>query len=169
MLRACQREDPEAGPDADRADHRSPAVPAQAVLHRALLPALQEVLHQASPEALLPVLWEASLLESQESLQQVVSQALAQRHLVQPDARRQDVAASHHARQGQPEEPPADAVARALSMAHRLAVSRSMGRAQRLALAEEALPGVQPEELSAQVLLSARPSALLLAEAEVVP
>lgn len=165
MLLACRREDPEAGLDAGRGDHRSLAVPEQGVLHRALLPASQEVLHQA----LHPELWEASLLESQASLQQVVSQALAQRHSVQPDARRQDVAASRHARRGQPEEPPADAVARALSMAHRLAVSRSMARAQRLALAEEAVPGVQPEELSAQVSARVQPLALRLAEAEVVP
>ncbi|EKS34825.1 hypothetical protein HMPREF9695_04735 [Afipia broomeae ATCC 49717] len=158
MLRACRGEDPEAGPDAGRGDHRSPVVPALAVVsHRALLPASQEALH--------PELSEASLLEPEESLQPAGSQASAQRHLVQADARRQDAVVSHHARQARPEAHPVDAVARARPMAHRPAVLlRPTAQVRRLELAAEVLPGVQREELPVQAVVSERPSELLLVE-----
>ncbi len=158
MLRACRGEDPEAGPDAGRGDHRSPVVPALAVVsHRALLPASQEALHLESSEA--------SLLEPEESLQPAGSQASAQRHLVQADARRQDAVVSHHARQARPEAHPVDAVARARPMAHRPAVLlRPTAQVRRLELAAEVLPGVQREELPVQAVVSERPSELLLVE-----
>lgn len=157
VLRACRGEDPEAGPDAGRGDHRIPVVPALAVSHRALLPASQEALH--------PELWEASLPEPEEASQPAGSQALAQRHLVQPDARRQDAVVSHHACRARPEVHPVDAVARARPMAHRPAVLlRPTAQVRRLERAAEALPGVQREELSVQVVVSARPSELLLVE-----
>lgn len=155
VLWACRGEDPEAGPDAGRGDHRSPVVPALAVSRRALLPAPQEALH--------PELSEASLLEPEESLHPAGSQALAQRHLVQADARRQDAVVSHHARQARPEAHPVDAVARARPMAHRPAVLLRP-KVRRLELAAEVLPGVQREELPVQVVVSERPSELLLVE-----
>ena len=163
MLRACRGEDPEAGPDAGRGDHRSPVVPALAVVsHRALLPASQEALH--------PELSEASLLEPEESLQPAGSQASAQRHLVQADACRQDAVVSHHARQARPEAHPVDAVARARPMAHRPAVLlRPTAQVRRLELAAEALPGVQREELSVQAAVAEVPWAQQPVAAEAQP
>lgn len=163
MLSACRQEDPEADPDAGRGDHRSPAVP-----ERAAVPA-QEVLHQALQEVLrrgLPEPWWLALT-ARWSERFPAEQAPA-RHPVQPDARRQDVAASRHARRAPPEAHPVDAVARARarSLAHRRAVSRSMEQVRRPELAESAVPCAQPEELSVQAAVSARPSELPQVAAE---
>lgn len=84
MRRACQREDPEADPDAGRGDRRSPAVPVLAAGRvQVLRLASQAVSRPVWQEALLPVL-RAAL---QEPLQQevfpvpVVCRALAGAHL----------------------------------------------------------------------------------------
>lgn len=152
VLRAYRQEDPEADPDAGRGDHRSPVVPVQAVLHQALLPASPEVSHLVEPAALRPV---SRVASQEESLQRealpapAVYRALAGAH-------RQDAAASRHARPARPEVHPADAVVQAQSMVHRPAVSRSMEQVRHPELAEAALPGAQPEELSVQVAVSAR-------------
>lgn len=155
MLSACRQEDPEAGPDAGRGDHRSPAVPAQEVLHQAL----QEVSRRGLPEPW----WLA--LTARWSERFPAEQAPA-RHPVQPDARRQDVAALRHARRAQPEAHPVDAVARARSLAHRRVVSRWTEQVRRPELAESAVPCAQPEELSVQAVASARPSELPQVAAE---
>lgn len=151
VLRAYRQEDPEADPDAGRGDHRSPVVPVQAVLHQALLPASPEVSHLVEPAALRPVLREAL----QESLQREAFPAPAV-YRAPAGARRQDAAVSHHARPARPGAHPADAVVQARSMVHRPAVSRSMEQVRHPELAEAALPGAQPEELSVQVAVSAR-------------
>lgn len=128
-----------------------------------------------------------------ESLQQVVSQALAQRRelwaalpeslqpveapeLALAQRRRaladghRHVAASHHARRAQPEARPVDAEVQAQSKAHRLAVSRSMVPVLRPELAESVVLFAQREELSVQAEASAQPSELQRVEvAEVQP
>jgi len=176
FLRAC----PEAGPDADCGGRLIRVVPVQAA-------GPVQVLHPA-----LPAVSRRELRV--ESLQQVVSQALAQRRelraalpeSLQPveapelalarrrralaDAHRH-VAASHHARRAQPEARPVDAEVQARSKAHRLAVSRSMVPVLRPELAEESVVlFAQREELSVQAEASAQPSELQRVEvAEVQP
>lgn len=155
VLRAYRQEDPEADPDAGRGDHRSPVVPVQAVLHQALLPASPEVSHPVEPAALRPVLREALQESLEESLQREALPAPAV-YRAPAGGRRQDAAVSHHARPARPGAHPADAVVQAQSMVHRPAVSRSMEQVRHPELAEAALPGAQPEELSVQVAVSAR-------------
>lgn len=143
----------------------------------ALHPVLREVSRRESPEALrlkvrkalLPVLGRAS----PELLQPVAPwvPASAQRQVL-ADARHRDVAVSRHARRARPEAHPADAIARARSMAHRRAVSRPMVLRQELRreLAEAALRGVLPEAAEVQSSARAQPSELpRVAAAEVQP
>ena len=135
------------------------------MLHRALVPASQEASHPVEPaelwEVLLPELREASSESSQREAfpaqcsERLPAEQAPVHHPVQPGAHRQDAAVSRHARRALPEAHPADVVVQAPSK-ERAAVLRSMEQAQRPELAEEALLGAQPEELSAQVLLSAR-------------
>lgn len=128
---------------------------------------MQEVLHQALQEVSrrgLPEPWWLALTARWP--ERFPAEQAPARHPVQPDARRQDVAASRHARRAPPEAHPADAVARARSLAHRRAVSWSMEQVRRPELAESAVPCAQPEELSVQAVASARPSELPQVAAE---
>ncbi|WP_349642965.1 hypothetical protein [Afipia massiliensis] len=115
----------------------------------ALHPVLREVSRRESPEVL------------QASLQRVASwvPASAQRRWVLAGARRQDAAASRHARRAQPEARPVDAEVQAPSMV-RQAVSRPMARVLRLVLPESAVPGVQPEAVEVQSSARVQPSEL---------
>lgn len=175
FLRAC----PEAGPDADCGGRLIPVVPERAAgpvwppeLLAALHPVLREVSRRESPEALrlkvrkalLPVLGRAS----PELLQPVASwvPASTQRQVL-ADARHRDVAVSRHARRARPEAHPADAIARARSMAHRRAVSRPMVPVLRRVLVEAALRGARPEAAEVQSSARAQPSELpLVAEGQ---
>lgn len=105
-----------------------------------------------------------------ESLQPVEAPelALAPRRRALADAHRH-AAASHHERRAQPEAHSADAVVQARSMAHRLAVSRSMVPVLRPELAESVVLFAQPEELSVQAEASAQPSELQQVEAAAQP
>lgn len=187
FLRAC----PEAGPDADCGGRLIPVVPERAA-GPVWLPALQAELLRALPPELLaalhPVLREVSRRESPEALRLKVRKALlpvlgrASPELLQPvaswvpasaqrqvlaDARHRDVAVSRHARRARPEAHPADAIARARSMAHRRAVSRPMVPVLRRVLVEAALRGARPEAAEVQSSARAQPSELpLVAEGQ---
>lgn len=166
MLRACRREDPEAGPDAGRGDHRSLAVPVQAVSHPALPQAVCRVLR--APLMARRLASEPVLVRRQCPVREESPDVHSARNL-------RGVAASHRERPVRPEARSEDAVP-AQPKAHRRAVSRStvLREAWRLVLALhlEAEPRVQAVAAqSEQPLVLVVPSELrpVAEEAVVVP